>query len=262
MSQGPEARWLKLSSNRSLVLDILHYDQRMPQCAHDRRFDLGETDAVRRSAGQRISWPAIFMKAYGLLSVERPVLRQCFFRFPWRHLYQHPESVGTIVVSRRHMNEDRLCWGRVSRPESYSLASLQQRLDRFKTEPVETMYRRQLQISRLPTPLRRLLWWTTMNISGRKRASRLGTFGMSTLAGQGAEIQQPPSVLASTLTYGPMDENGKARVTIVYDHRIMDGSTVASCLADLESIIRGAIKDELASLRSAPIANAPAAKAA
>jgi hypothetical protein len=234
----------------------------MPQCAHDRRFDLRQVDELRRSAGQRVSWPAIFMKAYGLLSVERPVLRQCFFRWPWRHLYQHPESVGTIVVSRCHADEDRLCWGRISRPETYTLASLQQRLDRFKKEPVETMFRRQLQISRLPTPLRRLLWWTTMNLSGRKRGSRLGTFGMSTLAGQGAEIQQPPSVLASTLTYGPMDENGKARVTIVYDHRIMDGSTVASCLADLESIIRGAICEELHGMKSSGISTAPAAKAA
>ena len=262
MAHARAARWLKLSSNRSLVLDILHYDQRMPQCAHDRRFDLGQTDELRRSAGQRVSWPAIFMKAYGLLSVQRPVLRQCFFRWPWRHLYQHPESVGTIVVSRRHADEDRLCWGRISRPESYSLASLQQRLDRFKNEPVETMFRRQLQISRLPTPLRRLLWWTTMNLSGRKRASRLGTFGMSTLAGQGAEIQQPPSVLASTLTYGPMDENGRARVTIVYDHRIMDGSTVASCLVDLEATIHGAIRDELRTMKSAPAMNTATARAA
>jgi hypothetical protein len=150
-----------------------------------------------------------------------------------------------LAVNRTDPDGERLYWGRFTRPEDRPLAELQTFLDRYKTEPTPLVFARQLRFSRVPTPLRRLGWWLTLNVSGASRARRLGTFGLSTLAGNGAVNRYHPTCLTTSLTYGPIDRAGRALVTILYDHRVMDGSCVARALADLETILQGAVAREL-----------------
>jgi hypothetical protein len=128
------------------------------------------------------------------------------------------------------------------------MTELQDSLDEYLGEPVKKMFLRQWQLSALPTVLRRLFWWWTLNVSGQKRAKRSGTFFLTTIAGKGAEIQHPPAFLTSNLTYGPMDENGRCRVTIAYDHRLMDGSLVADCLARLDVVLNEVLLEELTAI--------------
>lgn len=237
-----------LPASRSLVRDILHYDRQTPSYAHSRRFDLAEVEHLRAGAAQRISWSMLFVKAYGILSAETPLLRQVYLSWPWAHVYEHPQTIATVAISRMHEGEPRLFWARLREVEHRSLADLQRDLVRHQEEPAERYFSRQLRMSRLPTPLRRLGWWLTFNLSGYKRATRLGTFALTTLAGQGVTIDRPPSIHTSTLTYGPLDEAGRAQVTITYDHRLMDGLAVAGCLVRLEQILRGPIAQELADL--------------
>jgi hypothetical protein len=248
----PLARRRRLSASRALVCDILHYDGQMPSFGHSRLMELAELDDVRQRTNRRISWSALFLKAYGLLSTECPLLRQALIEWPWPHVYEHPQTIGTLAVSRQHEGQPRLCWMRVRQPAQRSLIGLQEEIERHQREPVGKLFRRQLQLSRLPTPLRRMAWWCTFNLSGQKRATRLGTFGLTTLAGQGATIERPPSIHTSTLTYGPLDEWGRSRVTIVYDHRLMDGLAVAGCLSRLEELLQGPILAELRPLCSQP----------
>ena len=99
-----------------------------------------------------------------------------------------------------------------------------------------------------PTPIRRLFWWWTLNAASSKRPRRAGTFFLTTLAGQGAEIQHPPAFLTSNVTYGPFDERGRSRVTIAYDHRLTDGLQIARCLKALEDTLNGPIAAELEEL--------------
>ena len=73
-----------------------------------------------------------------------------------------------------------------------------------------------------------------MNVSGFRRVKRLATFGMTTVSGAGASAIKPPIIGSSTLTYGPIDSAGKVTVTLVYDHRVMDGLAVAGYLTELE----------------------------
>jgi hypothetical protein len=68
---------------------------------------------------------------------------------------------------------------------------------------------------------------------------------MTTLAAEGVEIEVPPSIHTSTLTFGPLDAQGRLRAASAYDHRLMDGITVARCLARLEAILQGPIATEL-----------------
>lgn len=125
---------------------------------------------------------------------------------------------------------------------------LQKRLDGFAQRPVEQVFRQQLTLSSLPAFARRLIWWCLLNLSGEKRATRTGAFSISSVAGHGAEIQHPPGFVTSVLTIGPINDEGRSRITIAYDHRVMDGGFVAQCLQELEAELLGPTRAELESL--------------
>ena len=55
-------------------------------------------------------------------------------------------------------------------------------------------------------------------------------------------------MLTTGFTYGPTDEHGNTRVTITYDHRLMDGHHVADILKGLETTLQTTILQELQDL--------------
>src|SRR5262249_55857269 len=114
----------------------------------------------------------------------------------------------------------------------------------------EKVFRNHIRLSRLPSPLRRLIYWLNFNLGGQKRARRLGTFSMSTLAGLGVLNRGHQTFLTSSLTYGPLDDQGRTVVTLLCDHRVVDGVVAARALNDLEAALRGPIAEELQSLQA------------
>ncbi len=245
MSSSERPRRLSLSRSRRLTIDVLHYNRRVPTCAHDRRCDLSRVAELRSRLPVRISWSLLFIKAFALVAAKRRVLRQSYMAWPWPHVLEHPHSVGMLATHREHRGEPWVLWSRFFHPESRSLIEMQQCLERYQVDPVEKVFSAQWKLSGLPTLLRRLFWWWALNVEGGMRARRVGTFFLTTLAGKGVEIQDPPAFLTSNLTYGPLDEHGCCRVTISYDHRLMDGATVADCLIELEQTLNGEIAREL-----------------
>lgn len=195
----------------------------------------------------------LFIKAYGLVSAKIPELRQSHIAWPWPHVYQHDRNVATVVMHRVHQRRPWLFWGRFVQPELQPLSELQRKLVWYQTAPVQTAFRKQWQASALPWPLRRLGWWWTLNIGLKKRARRTGTFLLTTLASRGAEIRHPPAFLTSNISYGPLDDLGRARVTIAYDHRLMDGVLIADTLADLERTLNGELVRELEQLSASAV---------
>ncbi len=251
---------LLIPRSRRLTLDVLHYHQQSATCAHDRLFDLKKVAELRSQLTTRISWSILFIKAFGIVAANRPVLRQTFQCWPWPHIYQHSQNVAMLATHRVHADEPWVLWSRFVQPEQHSLQSMQARLDRYLTEPIPQAFRQQWQLSGVPTFFRRILLWWTLNVSLTKRAHRAGTYFLTTLAGKGVEIQDPPAFLTSNLTYGPLDEQSRSRVTMSYDHRLMDGSFVADCLIELEEVLKGSIAAELEAIisESKPASTLPA----
>jgi hypothetical protein len=243
-------RRLAIPRSRRLVIDLMRLHQQVPTTAHDRICDLSAVATARSNANVRISWPMLFIKAYGLVALKYPQLRQIFMSWPWSHLYQHPTSVATVVTFREVDGEPWLFWSRFLQPERQSLAGLQDQMDVYQNGPVEKVFRKQWILSAFPSLLRRLLWWWTLNVSGEKRARRTSTFVLTTVGSRGAEIQHPPGFLTGNLTYGPIDNNGRCRVTLAYDHRLLDGRTVADILSELEQTLNEVIATELNGLTS------------
>jgi hypothetical protein len=51
--------------------------------------------------------------------------------------------------------------------------------------------------------------------------------------------------MTAGLTFGPLDQHGRMKVTLVYDHRLMDGTFVAERLIELEQQLTGSVFAEL-----------------
>ena len=233
---------------RRLTCDVLHFHRQVPICAHDRFVPLRDVDELRKSTQERISWPVVMLKACALVARDIPELRRAWLGGPLPTIYEHPESVGMLAIEREYRGERWLFWGRFRSPESTALTALQARLDQYRHGPVTEQFSRPLQLSAVPNPLRRAIWWWNLNVSGRQRARRLGTFFLTTLASRGAVIQSPPCFHTANFTYGPIEADGRSRLTIAYDHRIMDGALVAEALVRLEETIHGPLAAELRTL--------------
>jgi hypothetical protein len=240
----------QLGENRRLVADLLYFSRQVDRFPLEREFDLSQLVELRERARTRISWPVLFIKAYGLLSAEFAELRQTYLCWPWAHLYQHSQSVAMLAINRSTPSGDRLCWGRFIAPEEQSLVTLQAGLDEYQTGPLEQVFRRQMRLGRFPWPLRRIAWWLSLNAAGAKRAKRLGTFGLSTLAGMSTFNRFHPSCLTTSISYGPLSAEGRSLVTLICDHRVVDGAPMARALARFETLLRGPIAAELAGLAS------------
>ncbi|HZZ71457.1 MAG TPA: hypothetical protein VFE24_04340 [Pirellulales bacterium] len=182
------------------------------------------------------------------MAAEIPCLRQAYLRWPWPHVYQHHGSVGMLAMNREFEGSERICWGRFLQPEGASLAQIQAQLDDYQSSPVEQIFKRQVFLSRLPWPLRRLIWWLNLNLFVSKRWKRVGTFSVSSLAGQGAINRFHFTVLSSSLTYAPVAEEGTCLVTLICDHRLIDGTIAAAALSKLEQTLNGEIAAELRAL--------------
>jgi hypothetical protein len=243
----PAGFYLPLSLPRRLMSDLLHFSHKVPSIPVERRMNLAAVLEARELAVPRPSWCSLFTKAWGMTCAAHPALRRAYLGLPWARLYQHPISVASIAVERPYGNENAVFFLQLCRPELCPLTEIDGRIKRFKDRPLGSSggMRRQLILARQPMPVRRLLWWLALNASGRHRARLLGTFGVSVYSGLGAESLHPTCLLTSTLSYGVIDRDGSVPVRVSYDHRTLDGATVARALGDLERFLTHEILAEL-----------------
>jgi hypothetical protein len=244
-------RRLQLSISRRLIGELAYFAGKVPSMAVQRRMELARVVAARQQAAPRPGWCALFTKAYAIVSARRPELRQAYFGFPWPHLYEHPINVASVGIDRPEGDASAVVFGQIARPESLSLVEVEALIRRYKEEPIETNvpFCRMLNKSRLPRPLRRLLWWHTLSSSGRRRAATLGTFSITTVGGFGAAIFHPHSPLTTTLSYGIIAADSAVDVSLTFDPRVLDAATAAHALGELEDVLNHDIIRELGYLR-------------
>jgi hypothetical protein len=251
MSREPVGRHLPLSLSRRMMCDLLHFGKQVPTVPVQRQMNLAGLRAARDAALVRVSWTVLFTKAYALLARDLAVLRQAYLTFPWERIYEHPVSNPYISIEADYRGEKVVSGLILRAPENAPLDELNGHLENFRTRPIESCgrFRKSLLITRLPRFLRRWLWWYALNVSGAKKAKYLGTFGVSVYSALGAESLHPIVPLTTTLNYGVIAPDGSVPVRIIYDHRLMDGATVARALGQLEEILTGPIVRELAAAR-------------
>lgn len=259
----PKGRYLPPSGPRGFIGDLVHFAHKIPSAPVSRAFDVSALAGPRARHPMRPSWSCLFMKAYALVGAEHAPLRRSYLEFPWPRIYEHPWMNCALAIERQYLGEEGVFVGLFRAPERQSLTQLQAALREYKDRPLEEVgfFRQALRFSRVPRPVRRFLWWSTLNLSGFKRCKRFGTFGLSSYGALGAEQMHPISPLTTTLTFGPIDpQAGRVMVKLIYDHRVLDGAFVARRLRDIEDVLNGPILRELCEDPvEAPIAAAPEA---
>jgi hypothetical protein len=244
-------RSVPLSPFRRLVTDLMRFSQSVPAVTVERRMDLCALRAARQRCTPHPSWAVLIAKAVALVARSHPELRRSYLSFPWPHLYEHPYSIVALNVERDLGGEAVVVQCLIRRPDNRSLAELGGIVRHYQTAPVEGMrwYQRARVMSRLPWPLRPLVWWGTLNVFGRRRCHNFGTFGLSSVAAQGASLLHLIPLLTATLHYGLLDEAGNLDVRLTWDHRVLDGAAAARILVEVEQTLQGDILAELLRLR-------------
>lgn len=242
-------RAIRLSAQRRMVIDFLHFARAVPTVPVQKRMSITALVAARAACHERPRWTAIFTKAFALVAEEVPQLRRAYVKLPWPHLYEYPTSKANIIIEREFRGEPALCPVSVKDPAHQTLQNIGELLQQATLAPLETVkdFRRWMQFARLPRPLRRTLWWLGLNI-GRQRGNFFGTFGVSVYSALHAELLHPLSPLTALLNYGVISDDGHLDVRIIYDHRVMDGATVARALGRLEQILNSVILEEVRSV--------------
>jgi hypothetical protein len=239
-------RTLPLCRTRRLVMDFLHFSHPTTTIAVERHADLADVAAARAAADPCPGWYAILLKAYALAAREVPDLRRSLLTFPWLRLYEHAESTALVTVERDVDGAPAVLTYPLRRPEAKSLAEIGAELEHARTAPVRevTAFRRALFLSRVPRPIRRLLLWLALRVTGRWRERYFGTFTASSVA--------PAAAL--TLALGPhttffapaaVCPDGRTTLRVFFDHRVTDGAPVARALVAVEGALHGPILREL-----------------
>jgi hypothetical protein len=239
-------RWVPLSLPRRLVSDLLAFAARMPILPVQRQMHLGPLQAARAACSNRPSWVALFLKGFALTAQEFPELRRAYLRFPWPHLYEYPDSVAALTVERRIGEEPAVLVMRIKGPAELSIAKIDEAIRRGRTAPIGDIrdFRRALSVARLPLIPRRLLMWIGLNI-GRQRPHYFGTYCVTDLSPLGTESLRPLFPTTVTLYYGRISEEGSVAFRAAYDHRVLDGATIARALARLEALLNSVVAAEL-----------------
>ncbi|MDY3555014.1 2-oxo acid dehydrogenase subunit E2 [Gemmata sp. JC717] len=241
---------IPLSVPRRIVCDLVHFAHKIPTVPVKRVVDVSRIAPLREALPARVGWCTLFTKAYALVARDMPELRRAYLAHPWARLYQHAESIASVAVERQFGDEGGVFFAHLRRPEATPLHELEAALRWHKEAPVPTAFGFALRFYRVPRPVRRLLWWYLLNVRGSRKAQFLGTFGVTVYSSLGAESLHPLSPLTTTLSYGVIRPDGRVKVRVVYDHRALDGGTVARALGRLEEVLNGEIHRELVALTS------------
>lgn len=250
MKEPRRGRSVPITDGRRLVDELMRQSRNVPLVMLRREMSIPALVQARRERAGRLSWVAIFAKAYGLVAERNVHLRRNWLKFPWARIYEHPVSECVVLVEREWQGEETVLAAKIRQPECMSLVHVDGYLKRFRTEPVSSIssFRQLLQIARYPALLRRFIFWSTLNWSGFKRCKRFGTFMISSVGNFGCEMLVPHMPLTAYLTFGPISPDGNVAVGLAFDHRVMDGRHAARALQDMEQVLNTTLASELRSL--------------
>ena len=212
---------------RRTAIDVSIVARRVPSFPLVSTIDLNEVERWRQSRklqGVRIGWSAILAHAYGKVSEAIPELLDVYVARPIPYVYRHPEPVVSLTIHRKGADgHERLIWARIGPPQTLTLEALQTRIDYFSTAPIQEVFKDGLRLERRLGPVRRLNWYMLMRWCGRKRAKHLGTFSISSLGHLGTLNLHHPIVTATSLAMGPIQADGRCELSLICDHRVLDG---------------------------------------
>jgi hypothetical protein len=235
----------KISIPRRLVADLMHASIRVPFVSLSRPLNIRPLLEARALAPAPTGWAAIFVKAFSLVARDEPVLRTLYARWPWPSFYELPRSIAMVAIARVEDGQDCVLPQKIPAGDTLSLTEIAAQIGHAKHAPIDEVpaFRKILRVTRLPLPLRRLMWQIGLNF-GRQRANWFGSFGVTSVAAYGAGELHALSPGPFILSYGVAADQ-TIDVVIRWDHRITDAALIAKALTRLEQVLNSEIAAEL-----------------
>jgi len=238
--------WRRISPSRQMIIDLMYFSTSLPLVSVERTMSLDSVVKARARHQERPPWSAIFAKSFGLVAKEIAPLRQVYLAVPVPHIFEYEESFVSIAYETNIEGEAIVLPVRIRRPDKLPITGFRHKIDEMQNDYLgrRGFYRILEVISYLPVVIRRTIWWIALNIPHlRKRF--LGTFVITSVGFLGANLLTPIAPFTSLLTYGPIQDDGRLTVRLVFDHRLYDGATAARALARLEELLVSCICEEL-----------------
>jgi hypothetical protein len=244
----PAGRTIPLSLPRRWVGDLAAFSQNVPTVAGEKILRVKALAAARRGVPRPPSWGSLVTKAFGIVSARTPELRRSYLSFPFPRLYEHPSSVAAIVANREFHGEPAVFLGLMQVPESLSLREIEARLRQLRESPFDQIgsYRRLIRTTRLPRPVRRLLWWYGLCVAGKEKSRTFGTFAVNSLPSKSVRLTHFLNPITSMLYYGSSGTAGELAMQMAFDHRVFDGVTAVRALSELQGVLNGEMVAEVA----------------
>ncbi len=231
---------------RRLVADLMHASIRVPFVSLARPLNVRPLLEARALSAKPPGWAAIFVKAFSLVAKDEPVLRTLYAKWPWPSFYELPRSIAMVAIARVEDGQDCVLPQKVPAADELPLGEVNAQIRHAKDAPVDAVpsFRKILRVTRLPLPLRRLIWLIGLNF-GRQRANFLGSFGVTSVAAYGPGELHALSPGPFILSYGVVGQDQTIDVVLRWDHRITDAALIAEALTRLEQVLNTEIAAEL-----------------
>jgi hypothetical protein len=236
----------KISTPRRLVADLMHASSGVPFVSLQRPLDIRQLTEARALAAQPPGWASIFVKAFCLVAKDEPVLRTLYAKWPWPHFYELPRSVAMVAIARIEDGENCVLPQKVAAADKLPLTEVDALIRHAKEAPIDQVpaFRKILRATKLPLPLRRLIWQVGLNF-GRQRANYFGSFGVTSVAAYGGGRLHALGPGPFILSYGVAKPDQTIDVVIRWDHRVTDAALIAKALTRLEQVLNTEIAAEL-----------------
>jgi len=239
----------KISTPRRFIVDLMRASAGVPFVSLSRPLNVRQLVEARAASARPPGWAAIFVKAFCLVAKDEPVLRTLYAKWPWPHFYELPRSIAMVAIARVEDGEDCVLPERLAKADELPLSEIDAQIRRAKDAPIEAIpaFRRILKATRLPMPLRRLLWAVALNI-GRLHANNFGSVTVTSVAAYGGGQLHAISPGPFVLSYGRLATDQTIDVVIRWDHRVCDAALIAKVLTRLEQVLNSEIAAELRKL--------------
>src|SRR4051794_21664196 len=193
----------KVSLRRRLIIDLMHASSPVPFVSLSRSLNIRPLVDARGGMAKPPGWAAIFVKAFALVARDEPILRTLYAKWPWPSFYELPRSVAMVAIARVERGQDWVLPQKVPAADTLPLTEIEAQIRHAKDAPVGEVpaFRKILRVTRLPLPLRRLMWLVGLNF-GRQRANWFGSFGVTSAAAYGAGELHALSPGPFILSYG------------------------------------------------------------
>jgi hypothetical protein len=227
--------------------DIVHFGRKSDVVGGSGVMNIAPLVEARRAARSSISRTSLLAKGLALVARNRPEMRQSYLPFPAPHLYQSPKSVATIAVEREWRGEPAVFFDQIEAPEDLSLGEIDTKFRAMQLGPVESLagFRRLIRFTRMPEPIRRGFWRLGLYGSGYLHSRYFGTFSITTIPAPRTEYMQATTPITMSVIQGFLEPSGDLPLSILVDHRVIDGMALVRIARELESVMNEQVAAEL-----------------